>query len=249
MSGDVSGGVSGDLAREEGGADGAGGADGGGALLVVPVGSLEQHGPHLPLDTDTRIAAAFAESLAQSQPASRGILVAPPIAYGASGEHEGFRGTISIGAEALRALMVEYGRSACRWAPRLLLVNGHGGNVSALTAAVRLLRYEGRDVAWWTPLIPDGDAHAGASETSMMLHLDAHAVSMDLAEPGNTAPMNELWEAVRSGGVAAVSGNGVLGDPRRATAGDGERIVEGLRADLDAAVSAWRPDEHGRIAP
>src|SRR5215204_2153898 len=91
----------------------------GAQLVLVPVGSVEQHGPHLPLDTDTRIAAAVA-----ARAATGALLVAPPVAYGASGEHEGFAGTVSIGHEALRLLLVELGRSASRWAARLVFVNG-----------------------------------------------------------------------------------------------------------------------------
>ena len=70
--------------------------------MIVPVGSLEQHGPHLPLDTDARIAAAVARRAAGGDPA---LLLAPPLAYGASGEHQGFPGTLSIGHEALRAVL------------------------------------------------------------------------------------------------------------------------------------------------
>ena len=141
--------------------------------LIVPVGSVEQHGPHLPLDTDTRIATAVARAIAErlvGRNESNWIL-APAIGYGASGEHEGFPGTVSIGTSALRLLLVEYGRSASRWASRLVFVNGHGGNVGALTAAVALLQYEGHDVGWCSCTAKNTDAHAGHAETSVLLHI------------------------------------------------------------------------------
>jgi len=119
-------------------------------VLLVPVGATEQHGPHLPLGTDTAIAATVA--------ARSGLPVAPALPYGASGEHESFPGTVSIGTETLAAVIVELGRSACRFARRLVLVNGHGGNVGALRAAVALLRSEGRDVAWFPCGVPGADA-------------------------------------------------------------------------------------------
>ena len=74
--------------------------------IMIPLGSTEQHGPHLPLDTDTRIATAVARGAAKHL--EHGWLVAPAIAYGASGEHQSFAGTISIGTEALTMLLVEY---------------------------------------------------------------------------------------------------------------------------------------------
>ncbi|MDR3659125.1 MAG: mycofactocin biosynthesis peptidyl-dipeptidase MftE, partial [Mycobacterium sp.] len=118
--------------------------------LIVPLGSTEQHGPHLPLDTDTRIAEAVSRSAAVQLGAVaagadlRTWLVGSAIGYGASGEHEGFPGTISIGLAALELLLVEFGGSACNWADRVVFVNGHGGNVAAVSAATALLRSEGR---------------------------------------------------------------------------------------------------------
>src|SRR5579862_3774496 len=76
-------------------------------LLVVPLGSLEQHGPHLPMDTDTRIAVAVASRASAGRD---GVGLAPPVAIGASGEHAAFPGTLSIGTQALTALLVELGR-------------------------------------------------------------------------------------------------------------------------------------------
>ena len=145
-------------------------------------------------------------------------MVAPPIGYGASGEHESFPGTVSIGTSALRLLLVEFGRSAASWARRLVFVNGHGGNVEALAAAAALLRYEGRDVGWCSCGVENADAHAGHTETSVLLHISPDDVRTDERVPGNSAPLAELLPAMRSGGVAAVSELGVLGDPTTATA-------------------------------
>ena len=94
-----------------------------GALLAVPVASTEQHGAHLPLSTDTDLAVALCARLAESRP---GVVVAPPLAYGASGEHEGFAGTISIGQEAVELVLVELCRSATLTFPRVLLVSEIG---------------------------------------------------------------------------------------------------------------------------
>jgi creatinine amidohydrolase len=215
------------------------------ATVLVPLGALEQHGPHLPLDTDARVAAAVAARVAVGDPAS---LVAPPLAYGASGEHEGFPGTLSIGHEALRAVLVELGRSAFRWASRLVFVNGHGGNLPTVPEAVAQLRHEGRDAAWSPCVVAGGDAHAGRTETSILLALDADAVRQDAAEPGATAPLTELLPALRAGGVAAVSPNGVLGDPTGANAPEGERLLAEMAAALRTRLTRWRPDGTGRLA-
>jgi creatinine amidohydrolase len=212
--------------------------------LLVPVGSLEQHGPHLPLDTDIRVAAAVASRAATE----RTVLVAPPLSYGASGEHQAFAGTLSIGHEALRGVLVELGRSAARWAARLVFVNGHGGNFPTVPDAVEQLRDEGRDAAWFGCAAPAGDAHAGRTETSMLLALAPELVRLDAAEAGNTAPLTELLPALRTGGVAAVSPNGVLGDPAGATAEEGELILDAMATRLRTAVSRWEPRANGALA-
>ena len=210
--------------------------------VLVPVGSLEQHGPHLPLDTDTRIAAAVARRAADPS-----TLLAPPLAYGASGEHEGFAGTLSIGHAALRVVLVELGRSAGAWASRVVFVNGHGGNLPTVAEAAVQLRGEGREVAWSGCVVPDGDAHAGRTETSILLALDPSLVRLDAAEAGNTAPLRELMPVLTSGGVRAASANGVLGDPRGATVAEGEALLATLVENLRGELMRWKPDERGRL--
>ena len=217
--------------------------------LIVPVGSTEQHGPHLPLDTDTRIASAVARAVAdqlsdRDEPA---WMVAPAIGYGASGEHEDFGGTVSIGTSALRLLLVEFGRSAMRWASRLVFVNGHGGNVEALTAATALLRYEGRDVGWCSCTVAGADAHAGHTETSVLLYLSPHDVRVDQRVAGNGAPLGELLPELRRGGIAAVSEVGVLGDPTTATAQDGARIFLAMVETCLRRIVQWVPNRDGML--
>ena len=212
---------------------------------MVPLGSTEQHGPHLPLDTDTRIATAVARAAVPRL--ERQWLVAPAIAYGASGEHQSFAGTISIGTEALTKLLVEYGRSAADWARRLVFVNGHGGNVAALTGAVATLRAEGRDAGWCPCLAPGGDAHAGHTETSVMLHIAPADVRTDRWLAGNPAPLPELLGSMRCGGVAAVSPVGVLGDPTTATASEGSRILGEMVDGCVRRVDRWSPGPDGML--
>lgn len=212
-----------------------GGADGRGVeLLLVPLGSCEQHGPHLPLDTDTRVAWAVAERAAAVL-VRRGIgaVVAPSVAVTASGEHAGFAGTLSIGTEALGLVIVELARSAT-WARRLVFVNGHGGNHEAVTAAVAQLRDEGHAASAWAPRLPGADAHAGRTETSLMLAIAPDAVRLDRIEAGATAPLDALLPRLRAEGVAAVSPNGVLGDPTGATPAEGAEWLDRLVADLVA---------------
>ncbi|MCP2636312.1 mycofactocin biosynthesis peptidyl-dipeptidase MftE [Microbacterium sp. HD4P20] len=203
-----------------------------GLTLLVPVGSTEQHGPHLPLDTDTVIAVAVAHAAALRL--GSGVRVCPAISYGSSGEHQAFPGTVSIGTEALTRVLIEVGRSARNWAPRLAFVNGHGGNVEALTAAVRELREEGTDASWQA--CRHGDAHAGRGETSLLLHLAPDRVAMERAERGNVDPVADLLPRLRQEGVRPLAPNGVLGDPRGASAAEGAALVERMADELAAAL-------------
>jgi len=205
-------------------------------IVAVPLGSCEQHGVHLPLGTDTFVATVLAARLADRCP---DVVVAPPVGVSASGEHAGFPGTLSIGTEATAAVLLELARSA-DWAAGIVIVNGHGGNADALEAATATIRAEGRNVLAWSPHVPDGDAHAGHTETSLMLAIDARLVAMHLARPGVTRPLEDIAGALRRHGVGAVSPTGVLGDPTDATLEGGRNLLEMLTDDLVAAVDDAR---------
>ena len=117
-----------------------------GRLLAVPLGATEQHGPHLPLDTDTRVALALARSLADRR---SDVLVAPALAYGSSGEHAGFAGTVSIGQTAVELVILELARGLGAEFRGLVLVCAHGGNAEPLARAARRAAREGRPVLAW----------------------------------------------------------------------------------------------------
>jgi creatinine amidohydrolase len=206
-------------------------------ILVVPVGSTEQHGPHLPVGTDADVALAVSRRLATRMPT---VAVAPVISYGSSGEHAGFAGTLSIGQAAIELVLLELGRSAGETYRRIVYVSAHGGNAAPAVRAVTRLRRESRDVLLWLAGW-DGDAHAGRTETALQLRLHPDRVLLDRAAPGNTSSIKELLPELIAGGVRAVSPNGVLGDPTGATAEEGEAQLSRLTADLEAKVVSWQP--------
>ncbi|MGB0115135.1 MAG: mycofactocin biosynthesis peptidyl-dipeptidase MftE [Ilumatobacteraceae bacterium] len=208
-------------------------------ILLIPLGSTEQHGPHLPLATDTLIAEELAGRAIHH---TDGLMVGPTLSVTASGEHAAFPGTLSIGTEATAMVIVELVRSA-DWAAGVVLVNGHGGNHAAVSVATATLESEGRRVLAWTPSWPrrrDGgpaDLHAGRIETSMMLAIDPGLVRLELAEAGADASIDDL----RSRGVRAVSPNGVLGDPDGASGREGEKFIGQFVEDLVHQIERWRP--------
>src|ERR1039457_3541396 len=111
-----------------------------GALLAIPVAATEQHGPPLPLSTDTDLAVALCARLEQAR---TDVLIAPALAYGSSGEHQGFAGTLSIGQEALELMLIELCRSATLTFSRVLLVSTHGGNAAPVRRGRQRPRWGG----------------------------------------------------------------------------------------------------------
>lgn len=208
-------------------------------VVIVPLGSWEQHGAHLPSTTDSIII----EHVVNRAAHGRDVVVAPVMHITASDEHRGFPGTLSVGTEAMAASLVSVARSAA-WARGVLFANGHGGNADALRIASSAMAHEGlRHAVWSLPGYDGSDAHAGHTETSVMLHLSPSEVHLDLAVAGNVSPAGELIDDMRSGGVIAVSGSGVLGDPTTATAAHGGAVVrmwvESLSQRIDTVMREW----------
>ncbi|MGH9080507.1 MAG: mycofactocin biosynthesis peptidyl-dipeptidase MftE [Acidimicrobiales bacterium] len=219
-------------------------AAGSGATLLVPVGSTEQHGPHLPLTTDTDIAVAIATAAASRCPE---LVVAPALAYGSSGEHEDFAGTLSIGRQVTETVLVELGRSASRDFTTTLVVSTHGGNAHPLGRAMARLVDEGHPVVAWWPDWP-GDLHAGRTETSLMLAIAPGRVHLDRVEVGDLRPAAAVWPELVARGVRTVSSNGVLGDPAGASAEEGRALLGRAADSLLRAARRARADRAGGAA-
>ena len=210
-------------------------------LLVVPLGSHEQHGAHLPHTTDSVIISAVVEAACAARDAA--VTIGPTLGITASDEHAAFPGTLSIGTQLTAATIVAIVRSA-GWSRGVLFANGHGGNADALAIAAEELAGSGTPHGVWSlPFYDGADLHAGLTETSVMLHLRPDLVRMDLAAAGNTSPAGELMDAMRSGGVRAVSPNGVLGDPTGATERHGRSVfgmwVTSLSSRVDSLLRGW----------
>lgn len=221
----------------------------GATTVILPLGATEQHGPHLPLGTDTIRAEALAQRLAARLP---GTLVAPVLPIGCSDEHAGFPGLLSLDAATLAAVIVDCARRMAAWGiTRLVLLSAHGGNGQALALAAVHLRRELPALHVWLPagiLAPDAavlavaaDAgitpeafglHAGEGETSEVLWLRADLVRTEAAEAGYHGEMTTIVDTLQRLGLKAVTPNGVLGDPTRAHAARGDRYLEAWASTL-----------------
>jgi mycofactocin precursor peptide peptidase len=212
-----------------------------GAVLAVPVGATEQHGPHLPMATDTDVAMALADRLAARR---RDVIVAPPVGYGSSGEHAGVAGTISIGQDALELMLVELGRSAAETFRHILFLSAHGGNDEAVTRATDRLRAESRDVIAWMP------GHHPALEPAAALGL-LPAADPDISSAAVTGPSSSEDRPDR--GITGRSGRGpaVRGRPRWDIAADAHAGRIETSIQLSLGQDRVRPGfaEAGNTAP
>lgn len=226
------------------------------ALVVQPIGAVEQHGPHLPVMTDAFVAEQVAALAADA--AGGNVWILPTLSYGKSTEHLGWAGTMSLSSETLLAVLKDVGRSvAASGFTRLAFVNGHGGNPATLDVAARDIRTETGLLVFPVTTgrlgvpagldLPDAEfsIHGGHVETSVMLHLAPQAVHMDRAVPGG-AQLPELFpgdgELTLEGPLPTawisddLTTNGVIGDPRAASAEIGKEIVEHWAGRLAAAL-------------
>ena len=206
-------------------------------IVILPLGAWEQHGPHLPLATDTLIIDAVIDHAVNAEfLLSDKFLLAPTLSITASDEHQGFPGTLSTGTQALTDSVIAICRSAS-WARSICIVNGHGGNADALKKIASALDHEKVSYSIWSlPSYSGSDMHAGRTETSLMLYLDSSQVKMSHLESGATGSSTELIEAMRVGGVSSLAPNGIIGDATTATSEHGKEVLDlyvgSLRAHL-----------------
>ena len=218
-------------------------------IAVLPVGAVEQHGPHLPLLTDTILATGVARRIA----AALGAWLLPAIAYGDAWSAEGWAGTLSIAPQTLRANVEDIGGGVQRiGVAGLVIINGHFGNrvpignaaetLSAAGLPVLALDYPGMEAAAgeYCSSKPAGPGfyHADEVETSMMLALAPEAVRMDLAAA--EYPTFPTDFGTRPMQLSSFNSSGVFGDPRGATAETGEKIIARIVAESLAQIVAWQ---------
>ncbi len=215
-------------------------------LVVLPVAAVEQHGPHLPVLTDTMIAEAVLARALELRPDDGRVWTLPAQAYGKSNEHTGFAGTIGLRAETLAATLKEIARGVhASGLQRLLFLNAHGGNPEIIDYSARDIREElgmlcftahpfrfrlGREII--SSVEGGYGIHGGEGETSLML-----AVAPELVQPEHyrpeLPPVREFMHHFTLKGAASfgwltrdLSRSGTIGDPRGATAEKGRAILE-----------------------
>jgi len=227
------------------------------SIVVQPLGAIEQHGPHLPFDTDLVVATEVAEAAVAERGDELDAWLLPPLAYTKSNEHAWSAGTIWLSATTLLAVLDDIGRSVATLSARkLVFVNGHGGNSALLNVANRELRLKYGLMTFLAhpgfPVDQGGTApaaelgmgvHGGTDETSLMLHLRPDRVDMTAATR-NVPDWLATNEQVRFGGRVSFGWlsndfgpDGHIGDPTAATAERGKELLEGAVRGLGEALA------------
>lgn len=222
------------------------------AVAVLPVAAVEQHGPHLPLSVDATLLQGVIDAALPLLPADLPALFLPPQSIGLSTEHLGYAGTLTLSPATLIALWLELGESVARaGVKKLLLFNGHGGNVSTMDIVARELRQRCGlivySASWFSLPVPEAVSalfsaeeyrfgiHGGEIETSMMLHLSPHTVRMEHAQAWRSTSQDRAERyAILGNGKSAKLGwaiedynpAGAVGNAAAATAERGRAMVE-----------------------
>lgn len=227
------------------------------STLVIPVGAIEQHGPHLPLNTDLVVAEAVATAAVQRVGEGLDAWLLPALAYTKSNEHAWAPGSLWLSPTTLLALLDDLGRSiALTPARKVVFLNGHGGNSALLAVASRELRLHHGLTSFVThpgrPVDQGGisaehergmGVHGGHDETSIMLHLTPELVDPSAFERSIPEHLAEN-RYVRFGGPVSFgwlsndfADGGVIGDPTQATADHGKVLFEGAVDAFAAALA------------
>jgi creatinine amidohydrolase len=233
--------------------------------LLLMLGATEQHGPHLPLATDSLIAQELAQAIATRLGKT---LIAPVVPLGTSDEHLDFAGTLSLSKSTLAGLIADIGRSAARHNfKRLIVLTAHGGNYDAIRAGTAQLRrdYPALEVMALTDLLewlqmeatrqaPEATIspqaagwHAGERETSQLLHLWPALVRLEKAEAGYVGDFRAILPQLTTVGLRPVTPNGVLGDPANASPERGRLYLEQSAQALTDAIKAKIEDRKSKI--
>lgn len=227
-----------------------------GAVLVVPVGACEQHGPHLPLGTDLFVVEQLAVRAAEELAGEPDVLVAPAVPYGFSPYHLPLGPTVTLRVDTLRALLYDVCGSLVRSGfRRLFILNGHGGNAELVTVVAREVGVElgtltGAGSYWtmaWDALVAAGaqdrgrlPGHAGAFETSLVAALRPELLADPPASTGRPFDRNPRGYArpYHVEDPAAWHGDGFSDDPSAADPADGARWLEVTVTEVAAALRA-----------
>ena len=214
-------------------------------LAILPVGSTEQHGPHAPLGTDALTAEAVAAAGADEFDGQ--VVVAPTIPVGVAEEHRHFAGTLWVSEDTFRANVRETVQSLAHhgW-DRVVVVNGHGGNVGPLReVCARITRHDDAyavPFTWFDSVDAPEMGHGGPEETSLVQHLDTDLVREDRlgeAAEGGTDGWGEWISSVNLAyDTVEFSENGTVGDPREASAERGERLLDDATDALTSVLDA-----------